>query len=344
MSRRTAIAAAVVAVSVLAGVLLGPHRPDRGEPSGDPAILAVAEPHLGPGRHAVSIALVDGDRTRFAQLGASPDTAYEIGSVTKTMTALLLADAAERGEVSLDQPVGDLLPLEGSPVAEVTPGELSSHRSGLPRVGGGVVDRIRSAIEVLRHRNPYDATPSEVVEEARGVSLDDRGTFAYSNLGPALLGQALAAAAGTDYRTLLRTRLLEPLDLTGTTVPRDAEDVDGHGLAASGRAEEPWALDGDAPAGGVRSTSEDMAAYLRAILDGEAPGTSALEPRWDADDDRIGLAWFTDSDGIVRHNGATGGYEAAVLLDPARDRGVVVLADTAVGVDEIGRAVLEEAS
>jgi CubicO group peptidase (beta-lactamase class C family) len=83
----------------------------------------------------VSIAVVDGSTITYAGFGANEHTEYEIGSLTKTFTALLLADAIRRGEVTADTKAGALLPLGDTPVADVTLAELASHRSGLSAQG-----------------------------------------------------------------------------------------------------------------------------------------------------------------------------------------------------------------
>ncbi|WP_370618039.1 serine hydrolase domain-containing protein [Mumia sp. Pv 4-285] len=344
MTRATTIAGAVTAAVVVAlGALLAPHPATLGDASGDDALAARTRDALGRGHHAVSVALVEPDGVRYAGFGANEHTPYEIGSVAKVMTSMLLSDAVARGEVTLEEPLGDHLDLGDSPAADVTLAELASHRSGLPRMGGGLWGTAGAAVATLRHRNPYYESVDDLVAEAREASVgDERGSVSYSNLGGALLGQALAARSGLDYAALLRTRLLEPLGLTDTTVPEDDADATTHGRAASGLAEEPWVQDGYAPAGGIRSTTADLAVLIGAVLDRSAPGADAVEPRWDAaDGDRIGLAWFTSADGTTWHNGGTGGYRAMVALDRTRGRGVVVLADTAIDVDDAALDILE---
>jgi CubicO group peptidase (beta-lactamase class C family) len=103
-----------------------------------------------------------------------------------------------------------------------------------------------------------------------------------------------------------------------------------------------------APAGGVRSTPDDMARYAQALLDRKAPGLDALEPRWDAGNgSRVGYGWFTDRVGsapISWHNGATGGFSSMLALDQSRTAAVVILANTVAAVDEIAIRVLLEAN
>ena len=150
------------------------------------------------------------------------DTVYEIGSVSKTFTSLLLADAIARGEVAADTNVGALLPLGGAPAADVTLAELASHRSGLPRAAPPT---IKENLLLLTHRDPYIQDVDGVIAQARAATLRNRGTFSYSNLGTALLGQALAAASSMDYARLVQERIFRPLGMTTSSVPVTAENL-----------------------------------------------------------------------------------------------------------------------
>jgi CubicO group peptidase (beta-lactamase class C family) len=247
--------------------------------------------------------------------------------------------------------VGSLLDLGSSHVAGVTLEELASHRSGLPRIASGVKTRINAIVAVLRQRNPYTADLPTFLVHAKASKIAARGQFSYSNLGAALLGHALAAHAGTGYPVLLDRHLFSPLGMTRSTTPLTADDLPFDaptGYNAHGRAEQAWAIGAYAPAGGVRSTPADMARYAQALLDRTAPGPDALEPRWNAGgQSRLGYAWFTDCiDGVdvTWHNGATGGFSGMLALDRHHSSAVVVLANTAVALDDIAIRVLLDAT
>jgi CubicO group peptidase (beta-lactamase class C family) len=211
-------------------------------------------------------------------------------------------------------------------------------------------DRVNAIVSVLRHRNPYSADLSTLLAHARAAKVSARGRFSYSNLGAALLGQALAAHAGTAYPDLLDRQLFTPLGMTQSTTPQTADDLPPNaptGWNAHSRAEQAWTMGAYAPAGGVRSTPADMARYAQALLDGTAPGLAALEARWNADGRRVGYAWFTDRiDGvdITWHNGATGGFSSLLALDRDHSSAVVVLANTAVALDDIAIRLLLDAT
>jgi CubicO group peptidase (beta-lactamase class C family) len=337
--RVIALALALAALVALLGMLARPNPPTLStRVSGDPALAAAARPLLRGALDRASIAVIDGDTVAYAHFGASDDTTYEIGSITKTFTGLLLADAIARGEVTADTKVGAFLPLAGAPVADVTLAELASHRSGLPSVPPGAAVPL-SMLRWLTHRDPFIQDVDGVVTLARAATLTGRGQVAYSNLGAALLGQALAAASHRDYARLVRERAFIPLGMGATTVPVTADHLPADaptGYSAAGHTEAAWTMHGAAPAGGIRSTPADLVRYARALLDCTAPGLEALAPRWDAPDGRrVGYAWFTEERSgrtLTWHNGQTGGFASALILDRANGRAVIILSNTATDV------------
>ncbi|MFE6304853.1 serine hydrolase domain-containing protein [Nocardiopsis sp. NPDC057823] len=347
MHTRTAVAALLAALLVIAlGVAVAPRVPTLSAAgTGDPDLLDRARDLYADGpRDLLAVVEVDGADTAAAHFGGGADTDFEIGSITKTMTALLLADAIERGEVAEETRLGDLLDLGDAPAADVTLAELASHRSGLPRLPSRFRDVVNAAVAAnFLGRDPYRYDEAALLDQARAAELTDRGESRYSNLGFALLGLALAEAAGADYPDLLRERLLDPLGMHDTYLPRTEADLPAGatlGHTAKGRTAAPWLAMAYAPTGGVRSTPADMERFARALLDGTAPGAAALEPRWPDGEDRIGYAWVaTDVEGteVTWHNGGTGGFTSMLALDREAGRAVIVLSNTTAEVE--GQAV-----
>ncbi|MDX1892347.1 serine hydrolase domain-containing protein [Mycolicibacterium sp. 050158] len=326
--------------------------PALGPARGDRSLIERIEPlaRAAGVRDRISVVHLRDGVHRAAHFGAGPDTEYEIGSITKTMTSLLFADAVDNGRLKADTAVGSLLDLGSSHAAGITLEELASHRSGLPRIADGLRDRAKAIVAVLRHRNPYTADLPRLLTHARAAKLTARSQFSYSNLGAALLGQALATHAATDYPDVLDRHLFTRIGMTHSTVPLTSRDLPVcavTGWNANGTREQAWTLGAYAPAGGVRSTPADMASYAQALLDRTAPGLGALEPRWAADgQSRVGYAWLTDRiDGVdvTWHNGATGGFASMLALDRDHSAAVIVLANTAVAVDDIAIALLLDA-
>jgi len=185
-------------------------------------------------------------RLRIGKLddGRQPDadTIFQIGSITKTFTATLLAEAVESGKLKLDTPVAKLLPdltvpsRNGKPI---TLGELAMQVSGLPR--------LPTNMRPANPRDPYadyDAAKLKTFLATYKLPRDPGASYEYSNLGFGVLGYALAQHTGTTYAGMLQSRILEPLDMTSTTAalsePLNARWAMGHGM--DGQPAAPWHL------------------------------------------------------------------------------------------------------
>ena len=332
-----ALLAAALTAAVLAAITPWP-RGFQGTPTGDAELMTELEDALGSQHwQHVAAARIDGDEVTFAGTGAEEHTEFESGSITKTFTAALLAEAIDRGEVKADTRLGEVWPeLEGK-VAEVTLESIAMQRSGLPSqepapsFGDGVMTMLSNYL----HTDPYRGDAGDIVASLNDVDVGESEPE-YSNYGFAVLGQALAEVAGQDYSVLVRDRLTDPLGMNETFVPESADGL-SHGFTASGLPAAPWTLGGSAPAGAIRSTTHDLSIWLRAVSDGTAPGAEAAEPRADFEDDRIGWAWFTtthDGSTITWHNGGTGGFRSYLGFDRESGGGIIVLNDSANDVDE----------
>ncbi|UCR88277.1 serine hydrolase domain-containing protein [Mycetocola spongiae] len=351
MRSRAILAALAGALVILLGICTLPSPPRlAAEATGDAALIQRTRDLLaarGGVDNTVSVTVIEGEATRSAEFGADRETAFEIGSITKTLTAALLAEAIRRGEVRADTRLGELLDLGDSPASRITLESLAMHTSGLPRLPAtpGVI--LSAILSQYRASDPYHWEVPELIEQARAAKLSDAGTVSYSNFGVALLGQGLAAAADTDYRSLLTARVLEPLGMTANALPLTPARLPAHaptGVTAAGRAAAPWTMHAYAPAGGLRATATEMTGFTRALLDGTAPGIEALEPRAEAGEGgHIGLGWFITPENITWHNGGTGGYSSFIALDRSAGRAVIILSSAANPVDDVGIALLGEA-
>src|SRR5215831_6875743 len=281
------------------------------------------------------------------------DTVFEIGSVTKVFTSLLLADMVQRGEVALTDPISKYLPA-GVKVPQrngrqITLQDLATQSSGLPRLPSNLKPRDMA--------NPYaDYSVEQLYAFLSSYELprDIGAKFEYSNLGGGLLGHVLTLRAGMDFEALVRKRITEPLGMTSTAIalspalkPRLATGHDDKLKPVAN-----WDFPTLAGAGALRSTANDMLTFLAANLGYTKtpldPAMSAmLAVRRPTDDPNleIGLAWFIRKAGepIIWHNGGTGGYRSFVGYDPKKRIGVVVLANafTNAGVDDIGAHILD---
>ena len=285
------------------------------------------------------------------------DTVFEIGSMTKVFTSLLLAEAVARGEVTLTDPISTYLPASAK-VPErgraITLLDLSTHTSGLPRQPGNMSPK--------DPENPYaDYSVEQLYQFLSSYQLprDVGSAYEYSNLGAGLLGHILSLRAGMDYESLVKTRITGPLGMTSTAVALtpalQARLAPGHDRMLLPTKN--WDLTTLAGAGALRSSANDILTFLAAEL-GYTPSPLApamkdmLQPRRKAAGPpglEVALAWhvFTaNGKTIAWHNGGTGGYRSYMGFDPEARTGVVVLmnATSLAGGDDIGRHILDPTS
>ncbi len=267
------------------------------------------------------------------------DAIFEIGSISKVLTSLLLADAVVRGEVGFDTAASQLLPFgvrfpdkDGERVTLV---HLASHRSGLP----ALPDNLAPADLGDPYRG-YGADQLYAYLERAELMFTPGTSYAYSNLGAGILGHLLARRIGTGYEDAVRARVLEPLGLKETwiAVPETAQARVVPGRTAGGKPGQRWTFDALAGAGAWLSTPRDMVRLLEvataAARGKDAPLAEVLRTSFAplaevGQGMQVALAWHVTSDGILWHNGMTGGHASFIGLDPSSGRGVVILASTA---------------
>jgi CubicO group peptidase (beta-lactamase class C family) len=277
-------------------------------------------------------------------------TAFEIGSVTKTMTAALLAEFIARGEVTLDDPLAKLLPPGTSVPSfndrQITVGDVVTHASGLPS--------IPPQWHLNDTNDPYAALTERDLLGALGATQLTRAPgsqWEYSNFAMMVLSYALAKRSGKDYETLLRERLLAPLGMNGTYIAKRPPQVHlAQGHLSNTKPAGPWDFPPDmAGVGGVRATLPDMVRYLEGEL-----GTreSAITPALAQTQQQVarvggqtmGMNWILSTvkgRAIVMHEGGTGGYSSFVAFDRAAKRAVILLSDTSLtSVGDFGALAL----
>jgi CubicO group peptidase (beta-lactamase class C family) len=281
------------------------------------------------------------------------DTVFEIGSVTKVFTSLLLSDMVQRGQVALTDPVSKYLPatvkMPQRDGKQITLQDLATHTSGLPRLPGNLKPK--------DFANPYaDYTVAQMYEFLSSYELprDIGSKYEYSNLGGGLLGHVLALRAGMDYEALLRARITGPLDMKNTgialTPEMKAHLAPGHDGKMKTVAN--WDLPTLAGAGALRSTANDLLTFVAANLGYQkTPLAPAMAAMLDVRKPtgipgvEVALAWHvstTQGSSLIWHNGGTGGYRTFIGFDPKTKIGVVALsnASTGAGVDDIGMHLL----
>ncbi len=282
------------------------------------------------------------------------DTIFEIGSMTKVFTSLLLADAVERKEVALTDPVAKYLPATVKVPQRgraITLQDLANHTSGLPRMPSNFAPKDAA--------NPYaDYSVEQIYQFLIGYQLarDVGAQYEYSNFGGGLLGHVLARRAGMDYEALVKARITGPLGMRDTRHRADAGDEGASGQRPHASARTDRELGpADARRRGRTSLQRERPADvpLRRHRTSRPrhcppPCRRMLVTRWPTGQGpmEIALGWHifkTPGGDIVWHNGGTGGYRTFMGYDPRTRVGVVVLSNTSTRPesDDIGRHLLD---
>ncbi len=305
---------------------------------------------VGVPNAGIVVATLDDGRTAIRSYGETfnGNSRFEIGSITKTFTATLFADMIIRHEVDPNDPIEKFFPT-GTKVPSyggrsITLADLATQTSGLPRMPTNFVS--------VHSDDPYDYDETKLLAFLGTYTLlrAPGATYEYSNLGFGLLGTLLARRLGVDYATAIQSRILQPLGMRDTaisSVGTTIATVPGHD--ADGDPVSNWHFAALAGAGAIVSTPNDMLRFARANL--EAPqgvlGAAmalAQRPLRQAGGRRIGYAWMTDPDGIVWHNGGTGGFRTFLGLDREHRRAVFVAANAFLeAVDALGQHTLDPA-
>ena len=284
----------------------------------------------------------------------SAQSAFEIGSVTKTMTSALLADLILQGKAALNDPLTNYLPagtivpmFEGKPILLK---HLVTHTSGLP-----VVPDFSTAKSM---DNPYaevdEASLLKTLASAK-LSRAPGAHYEYSNYTMMLLTTLIAKRAGVDFETLLQTRLFAPVGMPNSYInqkPKSALAAQGH--LPNHQQTSAWNFSTNAAGvGGVRASLDDMVAYVSAQLGltqsliTPALKLSQQEIKLEANT-KMAMNWILaplDTHLVHLHEGGTGGFSSFVAFDLHTQRGVVVLSDTAMtsvgGLSSVGNHLLD---
>jgi serine-type D-Ala-D-Ala carboxypeptidase/endopeptidase len=282
------------------------------------------------------------------------DTIFEIGSVTKVFTALLLADMEQRGEVRLDDPIAMYL-SSASRLPErdghgITLLDLVTNTSGLPQYPTNFDEK--DAEDPFAHyteRQLYAFLGTYQLKSVPGTN------YTYSNIGFGLLGFILTRRAGLDYGELVQQRILRPLGLRSTSPYPNAEMArrlaTGYSpdLVAAPRWSNGPVMQG---AGDLRSSARDLLRFLAAAM-GEistplAPAFKILlsvKRPTDRSSWKTAMGWTVahrgNGDQLVFKNGDTAGFASFVGYDPRSGTGVVVLSNSSDPVDDLGLHLLD---
>ena len=310
---------------------------------------------------SIALAIIDSSGVNYYNFGKSAshgkevdeNTIYEIGSISKVFTGIILAKQILDGDLKIDDKINDLLPDSiNVPVMgdiEITLGNLTDHTSGLPRMP----DNFAPA----NPNNPYaDYTVEQMYEfisnyhPIRVVGSE----YEYSNLAQGLLGHILAMNKNTTYEDLMVQTIANPLEMNETRIVLTEKMKENLALGHSGgKVVENWDIPILAGAGAIRSSTADMAKFISANLGYvKTPLIEAMELSHKVRHNKAGemsvaMAWHIKNgeDGdVIWHNGGTGGYHTFAGFVKETGKGVVLLSNSSTGIEDIGFYLLDPGS
>lgn len=326
------------------------------------AVVEAIEKRIEEGFNpSIALALIDSSGVQYFSFGKTADdgvevnekTIYEIGSISKAFTGILLAQQVLDDDLILDDKINAFLPDSIKvPVlgnTEITFGNLTDHTSGLPRMPTNFAPANRN--------NPYlDYTVEQMYEfisnytPIRAVGSE----YEYSNLAQGLLGNLLARNKNSTYEELMVKTITGPLEMKDTRIELTDNMKDNLALGHSGgHVVENWDIPTLAGAGGIRSSTFDMAKFISANLrytNTDLIKTMELTHKIrhrKAGGLSVAMAWHIrkgKNGDIIWHSGATGGYTAFAGFVKESGQGVVLLTNSTNSADDIGLNLLDPGS
>lgn len=365
MKLHTLALPAALSLAILAGCASAPQRPAsvaRGDYAATQAYITRLIEH-GMAQNKVtglSIALVDDQHVVWSQgfgyasqerkLPATAHTVYRVGSISKLFTDTAAMQLAERGLLDIDQPVQkvlpDFAPLSGPPLsspsqAAITPRQLMTHHSGLPR------DKFQG----FQAATPAPFSELVAYLNQTPVAYPSGQSFYYSNIGLSLLGHMVQNASGTPFAQHVQQAVLAPLGMTDSSFSTGPSSSAGMSLGyKQGAAQKEWPLR-DVPAGGLNASATDLARFMSMVFaNGTSGGQQILKPETMAEMLRpqnsavpldlnfaFGLGWMLSTLGkstlhnagpVAHHAGALGMFRSQLYVLPQHKLGIVVLANS----------------
>ena len=299
------------------------------------------------------------------------DTIFELGSITKVMTTLLLAQNVDFAKIKLKDPINKYIPTLPASFDKISVRSLATHTSGLPF----------HAPADVKNRDEWEKYAASWTPEHAADAQ-----YLYSNVGIGVLGQALETVSHQNFNQLYRSKILAPLGMQqiGLTVPKKLQDFYAKGYSAQGTVQAPIS-DGLFPAAGaMKASADDMNKFLSAAIGLPQTPESIFYPMrmtqtayvevcdnelglgWEiheispsklkallSDNDRLGLQALPVSDvyaeptfdgnTLIDKTGSTNGFQAYIAVIPGKKTGIVILTNRRVSPNAIatsGREIL----
>ena len=297
----------------------------------------------------VSVAIYDENGITYNVYGAEYNLNYdyEIGSITKTFTAMLVSKAIEEGKINLDDNISNYLELENRYYPTIK--RIITHTSGFKPYYLSF-QKIKNYF--AGENDFYNISKEQILKELNKTKLEDKDyNFNYSNFGVSTLGLVLEKVYDKNYNKLLE-EYLEQLNMNNTTIATGTGNLSGY-----------WKWnenDGYIPSGAIISNIEDMSKYLETLITSEEEYViNVAEPlkdinieneiynMFDVNIDSVGMTWIVDNkNNVIWHNGSTTNFNSYIGFNRENKIGVVVLSNISsqkdINMTLIGNKIMHE--
>lgn len=284
---------------------------------------------------------------------------FQIGSVSKVLTAATLQILCDEGVLSLDDHLekllGQQLPLADA-VKPITLRQLATHTSGFPRVPKILMQQLEAKVG-KQHMldDPYNEfTSADIYAYLQNpTDLAKAGRFAYSNYGMGLLGHILEQVTGQSLEALARTKIFQPLAMqhSGIDLRQEASNQVMQGYTADCKPTPAWSFQVLAGAGAFYANAADMLQFIQANLVKDSILSRSLQKTQQPQaSGKTGLAWmqatvldrFIGNSKLIWHDGQVGGFTAYLAIDPQNEAGVVVLSSRCISGNMLGMMLMRQ--
>ncbi|MGY3055452.1 CubicO group peptidase (beta-lactamase class C family) [Pedobacter sp. UYEF25] len=292
-----------------------------------------------PNNAQFSIAIIQNGITNYFGITKINDTIkpsenqnklFEIGSITKVFTATVLASLVENKKLKLTDKINSYYPFAFKDNIKLTFESLANHTSGLPR--------LPENLDLSNDLNPYKSYGKIKIEEylKSVMKLEKKPStiYSYSNIGVGLLGYTLGLSQKTNFQNLLQKKVFDKYKMTNSvTSSKNLGNSLVKGLNKNGEIASNWDFDALFGAGGILSTTEDLAKFANAQFN---PNNKELEMTRTTTfiikgDTKIGLGWHklesTNGDELFWHSGGTGGYSSSIVMKVKEKKAVIILSN-----------------
>ena len=297
-----------------------------------------------PNNTQLSIALIQNGKTKYygiIKVNDSIKTAenqkniFEIGSITKVFTSTVLALLVVNEKIKLTDEINSYYPFAFKDNIKINFESLANHTSGLPR--------LPENLDLSNKINPYkNYGKTEIDEYLKNLLKLENKTYSYSNLGAGLLAYTLGLSQKTNFQKLLQNKIFDKYKMKNSfTSSRNLGNSLIKGLNTKGEIVTNWDFDVLFGAGGILSTTEDLAIFANAQFN---PKNKELEltrrTTFDIKENtKIGLGWHklesTNGENLVWHNGGTGGYSSSMVMKVEEKKAVIILSNVSDINDKI---------